>query len=157
MLWDELAFIINRQNGEDVEKGTTNISQSTILKHRVRLMREKILKIYGTQYPEERIILEERVDFLESKFQEFAALINPHHIQQGLILEVDITSVKRRRTTMHAMSDVLNEFLSQVSKGFVDREATAYSRIAGNSQDILAQQFASVLDDMDKSLEEVEA
>lgn len=157
LLWDELAFIINKQNGNEVDKGTTNISQSVILKHRIRLMKEKILKIYGTQYPEERIILEERIGFLQTKFQEFSSLINPHHSQQGLILEVDITSVKRRRTTMHAMSDVLNEFLSQVSKGFTDRAAKGHALTDTDMRDELSQKFTTVLKDMDKSLEEVEA
>lgn len=157
MLWDELAFITSRQNNEEVEKGSTNISKSVILKHRIRLMKEKTARIYGTQYPEERIILEERISFLENRFQDFAALINPHHIQQGLILEVDITSVKRRRTTMHAMSDVLNEFLSQVSKGFSDQEATGQRSPGVNNREELGQKFTTVLKDMDKSLEEVEA
>ncbi len=157
MMWDELAFITSRQNGEEVEKGKTNISQSTILKHRIRLMKEKTVKIYGTQYPEERIILEDRIGFLQSHFQEFASLINPHHIQQGLILEVDITSVKRRRTTMHAMSDVLNEFLSQVSKGFSDQEAAGHVDTGIDNRDELGRKFTSVLKDMDRSLEEVEA
>jgi len=156
-LWDELAFITSRQNGEEVEKGTTNISQSNILKHRIRIMKEKIIKIYGTQYPEERIILEERITFLLNQFNDFASLINPHHIQQGLILEVDITSVKRRRTTMHAMSDVLNEFLSEVSKGFADQEAAGHASSVFEKRDEVSQQFSSVLKDMDKSLEEVEA
>ncbi|MBU2643289.1 cytochrome C oxidase subunit II [bacterium] len=157
LLWDELAFITNRQNGEEVDKETTNMSQSVILKHRIRVMKEKILKIYGTQYPEERIILEERIGFLQTRFQEFASLINPHHIQQGLILEVDITSVKRRRTTMHAMSDVLNEFLSQVSKGFTDQAANRHIQAGADNRDELSRKFTSVLKDMDKSLEEVEA
>lgn len=157
MLWDELAFITSRQNGDEVEKGSTNISQSTILKHRIRLAKEKCSKIYGTQYPEERIILEERIRFLESQFQDFASLINPHHIQQGLILEVDITSVKRRRTTMHAMSDVLNEFLSQVSKGFADQEAAGHASPGIDNREELGRKFTTVLKDMDKSLEEVEA
>lgn len=157
LLWDELAFIVNRQNGDEVEKGSTNISKSVILKHRIRLMKEKIAKIYGTQYPEERIILEERITFLQDEFQEFSAMINPHHIQQGIILEVDITSVKRRRTTMHAMSDVLNEFLSQVSKGFSDQEASGHKPSALDVRDEMGNKFTSVLKDMDKSLEEVEA
>jgi len=157
LLWDELEFIVSRQNGDEVEKGNTNICKSVILKHRLRLMAEKIIKIYGTQYPEERIILEERIAFLQNQFQEFAAMINPYHIQQGIILEVDITSVKRRRTTMHAMSDVLNEFLSQVSKGFSDQEAAGHRTAALNIRDEFGRKFTSVLKDMDKSLEEVEA
>jgi len=157
LMWDELAFIINKQNTDEVEKGATNVSQSDILKHRIRLMKEKSLKIYGTQYPEERIILEERIEFLQAKFQEFSSMINPHHSQQGLILEVDITSVKRRRTTMHAMSDVLNEFLSKVSKGFSDQTAAGNGPTSTDAGDEINRQFTSVLKDMDKSLEEVEA
>ncbi|NQU64381.1 MAG: hypothetical protein HQ517_08895, partial [SAR324 cluster bacterium] len=157
LLWDELSFIINKEVGDEVEKGTTNIRQSAILKHRIRLMKEKILKAYGTQYPEERIILEERIGFLQTKFQEFSTLINPHHCQQGVILEVDITSVKRRRTTMHAMSDVLNEFLSQISKGFSDQATPDQALVDTDMRDELNQKFTTVLNDMDRSLEEVES
>jgi len=157
LLWDELSFMQAKMDVDDSGPATTNINKTNLLKHKINFMKSKVLTVYGTQYPEERLIVEDRIKFLEEKFQEFAALINPHHIQQGLVLEVDITSVKRRRTTMHAMSDVLNEFLAQVSKGFSDQSSDIAPTTITNGKEEINRRFTSVLKDMDKSLEEVEA
>ncbi len=153
-MWSELTFLTSNANGTDA---TTNMEKSKMLKMRIGLMKEQIREIYGSQHPEERIILDERVEFLEHGYQSFAATINPHHIQQGLVLEVDITSLKRKRTTLHAMSNVLNEFLFQVSQGFSDQTVPIHVRTGISEGEAVAQKFSSVLQDMDKSLEEVEA
>jgi hypothetical protein len=49
------------------------------------------------------------------------ARVNPYHVQPGLLLEVRITSIRRLRATIKGMSNVLNEYLSGISKGFSDR------------------------------------
>jgi len=157
VLWNELAFMMASQDLNQSNTNTTNLAKSQMLKLRIKKMKEKILEVYGTQYPEDRIILEDRIKFLERKFQEFASRINPHHVQQGLILEVDITSVKRKRTTMTAMSNVLNEFLFKVSSGFSDEAEGSESMENFATDKKINQQFTSVLQNMEKSLEDVEA
>ena len=62
--------------------------------------------------------MEERLDFLETEFNKFDYIINPFHLQPGLLLDVDITSIKRKKATLDGMANVLNEFLHGVSKGF---------------------------------------
>jgi len=156
MLWNELTFMEADANKADT---TTKRFDAKILKAQLKVVKQKVLKVYTNQYPRERAIIEERIKFLENSYQELFSTINPHHIQQGLVLEVDITSVKQKRTTMSAMSNVLNEFLFQVSKGFLDQAMETY---AGNRprsiiSDDIDRKFTSVLQTMDRSLEDVEA
>ncbi len=154
-LWNELTFMeVNSNNGDDDTKQNTG----SFLKEQIKLIKRKVLKIYGNQHPRERFVIEERVNFLDDTYQDLFSKINPHHLQQGLVLDVDITSVKQQRTTMDSMSNVLNEFLFQVSRGFLDQAVEAY---AGNRprsiiSDDIDRTFTSVLQTMDKSLEDVE-
>ncbi len=155
VLWNELTFMEADANKADT---TTKRFDAKILKELLKVARQKVLKVYTNQYPRERTIIEERIAFLEESYQELFTEINPHHLQQGLVLEVDITSVKQKRTTMSAMSNVLNEFLFQVSKGFLDQAMETY---AGNRprsiiSDDIDRKFTSVLQTMDRSLEDVE-
>jgi hypothetical protein len=156
MLWNELTFM--EKNNDEEGGNTTKRHQASFLKEQIKLNKQKVLKIYGNQHPRERFVIEERINFLDDVYQDLFSKINPHHLQQGLILDVDITSVKQQRTTMEAMSNVLNEFLFQVSKGFLDQAVEAY---AGNRprsiiSDDIDRTFTSVLQAMDKNLEDVE-
>ena len=63
-------------------------------------------------------MMEERLALLEEEFFRFDYMINPYHIQPGLLFDVDITSIKRKKATLDGMANVLNEFLHGVSKGF---------------------------------------
>ena len=63
-----------------------------------------------------------------SEFIRFCGRINPFHVQPGLLLDVDIVSIKRKSTTMMKMANVLNEFLYSVSRGFADAAFASFSR-----------------------------
>jgi len=155
LLWNELTFYSSKIDDKDE---ITKINKSQLLKQKIKLMKQKIFEIYEIHHPEDRLILDERIKFLEDNFQTFTVQLNPHHIQQGLILEVDITSVKRKRTTLHAMSNVLNEFLFRVSRGFRDQVEAQPGRVASEEEyRETEKRFTSVLENMDKTLEEVEA
>jgi hypothetical protein len=155
VLWNELSFYSSKIEERDE---ITKVNQSQLLKQKIKLMNKRIYEIYEIHHPEERLILDERIAFLEDSFQKFSAQLNPHHIQQGLILEVNITSVKRKRTTLHAMSNVMNEFLFRVSRGFKDQVEIEPARIAAEDEFLETEKrFTSVLQNMDKTLEEVEA
>ncbi|MCP4295212.1 MAG: cytochrome c oxidase subunit II, partial [Proteobacteria bacterium] len=117
-LWNDMVFFLS--NSEE-NQYKTNLNYSKQLKKQLSLMRGKVAEMYGNQHPRDRQIMEGRLDFLSNKFQEYVSRINPHHLQPGLTLEIDITSVKRQRTTMSAVSNVLNEFLHNVSKKFNDQ------------------------------------
>ena len=83
----------------------------------------------------------------------FRSLINPFHIQPGLLLDLDITSIKRKKATLDGMANVLNEFLHGVSKGFADAAFASFSRRRSTVRADIAQSFAAVEDDDPKPVE----
>jgi serine protease inhibitor len=98
--------------------------------------------MYDYQYPVERRVMEDRLSFLEREYNKFDYMINPYHIQPGLLLDVDITSIKRKKATLDAMANVLNEFLHGVSKGFQDAAFASFSRRRSTVREDINQTFA---------------
>jgi len=141
--WNEIMHI--KAEDTDVEKlNQTYLYEKTLLKKMLRKAREKVQKIYGYQNPKSRVILDERINFLEREFEEFDYLINPYHIQPGLLLDVDITSLKRKKFTLNGMANVLNEFLHGVSKGFQDAAFASFRRRRSTIREDIDQSFAPV-------------
>ncbi len=144
--WDEISFI--KPADTEVERmNRTYVFEKDKIKRRLILMREKLQKMYAYKYPIQRRVMEERLNFLESEFNKFDYMINPYHIQPGLLLDVDITSIKRKKATLDGMANVLNEFLHGVSKGFQDAAFAAFSRRRSTVREDIAQSFASVTDE----------
>ncbi|MBI4081362.1 MAG: cytochrome C oxidase subunit II [Candidatus Lambdaproteobacteria bacterium] len=142
-LWNEVVFIPPRAT-EVEQMNKTNVHIVEELRKRIINVRKRLTVIYKNQNPVERMIVENRLNFLDRKFEEFEAMINPYHILPGLILEIDITSVKRKKTTMMAMANVLNEFLYSVSKGFQDTAFASFTRRRSTERVDLAQSFQRV-------------
>jgi len=108
--WSEITFV--RPGDTDVERmNRTYIAEKDEIKKRLILMKDRLQKLYGYRYPIQRRVLEERLSFLEHEFLKFEYMINPYHIQPGLLLDVNITSIKRKKATLDGMANVLNEFL----------------------------------------------
>lgn len=134
--WDEMSFV--RPAETEVEKANrTYIWEKENIQRRIPLIRSLIQEIYNYDYPVERRSLEDRLNFLETEFKRFEYGINPYHLQPGLVLDMDITSIKRKKLTLDAMSNVLNEFLHDVARGFQDAafpplQGKAGSRIGKN-------------------------
>ena len=105
-------------------------------------MRNRMKGMYDYQYPIERRVMEDRLAYLEREYNKFDYMINPYHIQPGLLLDVDITSLKRKKVTLNGMANVLNEFLHGVSKGFQDAAFASFSRRRSTIRDDIAQSFA---------------
>ena len=125
----------------------TYVSEKDELKRRIIMMREKMQRLYGFRYPIQRRVIEDRVNFLEKQFLRFEYLINPYHIQPGLLLDVNITSIKRKKATLDGMANVLNEFLYGVSKGFQDAAFASFSRRRSTVRADIAQSFATTASD----------
>jgi len=139
--WNEILHI--KVEETDVEKlNNTYLYEKTLLKKMLRRNKDKIQKIYGYQNPKMRVLLDERSDFLIKEFEEFDYLINPYHIQPGLILDIDITSIKRKKFTLNGMANVLNEFLHGVSKGFQDAAFASFTRRRSTIRGDINQSFA---------------
>jgi len=81
-------------------------------------MEERIKNMYESMYPSERRISEERLSMLKSEFSFFEKSINPYHIQPGILVDISLTSIKRKRTTLDSMSAALACFLDNASNGF---------------------------------------
>ena len=101
-------------------------------------------KMYDYLYPIERRVMEDRLSFLEREYYRFEYMINPYHLQPGILLDVDITSIKRKKATLDAMANVLNEFLHGVSKGFQDAAFASFSRRRSTVREDINQSFSSV-------------
>ena len=140
--WDEISFVKPAET--DVEKfNRTYVFEKDSVQKRLILMRQRLQDMYGYRYPIKRRVMEERLDFLENQFERFDYVINPYHIQPGLLLDVDITSIKRKKATLDGMANVLNEFLYGVSKGFQDAAFASFSRRRSTVREDIAQSFAT--------------
>lgn len=130
-VWNEVTFI-PRQVTKLEEMNQTYEQIITEFKQRFLIIRQRLNEIFELRFPDHRLIIEQRLNFLESQFLEFSSKVNPYHIQPGLILELSITSIKRLKATIKGMSNVLNEFLSGISKGFIDRAEAHRGRRRSN-------------------------
>ena len=144
--WDEISFVDAAET--EVEKmNRTYVFQKDKLHKKLVIMKEKLQEMYGYKYPIQRRVMEDRLSFLTSEFAKFDYIINPYHIQPGLLLDVDITSIKRKKATLDGMANVLNEFLHGVSKGFQDAAFAAFSRRRSTVREDIDMSFSSDLMD----------
>ncbi|MDR2923383.1 MAG: hypothetical protein LBU85_08595 [Treponema sp.] len=102
--------------------GDTGAAQGEKEKIRILLakMEERIKNISDSMYPVERHISQERLSLLEREFSRFEHDINPYNVQPGILADIDLTSIKRKRTTLDSMSAALGRFLDNVSNCFCD-------------------------------------
>lgn len=141
VLWNEIGEMYNEESF--VEKNNRTYEDRILnLKNKLKYCKELLQKMHGYQNPVERVVLDERINFITRRFNEFTYRVNPHHIQPGLVLDVDITTIKRKQYMLKNMSNVLNEFLYSVSKGFTDRAFATYSRRRSTVREDIAQSFA---------------
>lgn len=149
-IWNEITEI--KADLTDVERlNQTYLHEKSLFKKMLNHISRKIETLYGFQNPRDRVILDGRVTFLRRQFESFDYKINPYHIQPGLILDVDITSIKRKKYTLNSMANVLNEFLHGVSKGFQDAAFAAFKRRRSTVRDDIGMSFSG---DYDKMAEE---
>lgn len=116
-----------------------------ILHHsrKLKFIKETLQKMHGHQNPIERVILDERINFIEDRFHEFTYKVNPHHIQPGLIVDIDVTTTKRKQYMLKGMAGMLNEFLFEISKGFADAAFASFSRRRSTMREDIDQTFAT--------------
>ncbi len=140
--WDEISFIKPAET--EIERmNRTYLYEKDKVKRRVILMGAKLQSVYGYRYPIKRRVVEERLAMLESEFNKFEYMINPYHVQPGLLLDVDITSIKKKKATLDGMANVLNEFLHGVSQGFQDAAFASFSRRRSTVRSDIEQSFAT--------------
>ncbi|MFA5528818.1 MAG: cytoplasmic filament protein CfpA [Peptostreptococcales bacterium] len=140
ILWNEIGEMYN-ENSFVEKNNRTYEDRFKNLKNKITYLRTKLVEMHGYQNPVERVILDERLSFMEKRFNEFTHIVNPHHIQPGLILDIDVTTIKRKQYILKGMANVLNEFLYSVSKGFSDAAFATYSRRRSTVRDDITQSF----------------
>lgn len=145
-VWDELSYI-KPQETEIEKMNQTFLYEKDKIKSKLIVMRNKMKTRFDYQYPIERRVMEERLAFLEAEFNKFDYMINPFHIQPGLLMDIDITSIKRKKATLDGMANVLNEFLHGISKGFQDAAFASFSRRRSTVRVDLSQSFAAPVSD----------
>lgn len=141
-LWNEILFL--KAEDTEVEKlNQTYLHEKELMKKMLRRTRDKVKTTFGYENPKTRVVMDQRIDFLEHEFESFDYAINPYHIQPGLILDVDITSIKRKKFTLNRMANVLNEFLNGVSKGFQDAAFASFKRRRSTVREDINQSFTA--------------
>lgn len=141
-LWKEIMEL--KAEDTDVERlNQTYLYEKTLLRKTLQVAREKVKQTFGYEIPKVRFELDGRISSLEKDFEGFDYGINPYHIQPGLLLDVDITSIKRRRYILNGMANVLNEFLNGVSKGFQDAAFASFKRRRSTVRADIQQSFTT--------------
>ncbi|HOO72338.1 MAG TPA: cytoplasmic filament protein CfpA [Spirochaetota bacterium] len=141
ILWNEIGEMYT-ENSFVEKNNRTYEDRVKNLRQKIKYLKELMQKMHGYQNPIERVIVDERLNFLEKRFNEFTYMVNPHHIQPGLVLDVDITTIKRKQYMLKGMANVLNEFLYGVSRGFSDAAFATYSRRRSTVRSDIDQSFA---------------
>ena len=143
--WNEILHL--RAGETDVEKlNRTYLHEKTLLKEMIRRSKQKMQKIFGFRNPKLRVMMDDRIDFLDKEFEKFDYMINPYHIQPGMILDINISSIKRKKFTLNGMANVLNEFLHGVSKGFQDAAFASFTRRRSTVRGDITQSFVDEAD-----------
>jgi len=135
-VWNEITFVQRALTSLE-EMNQSYQMVITEFNERFRIIRRRLAEVFESNFPDHRVILEQRLNFLENEFATFMSKVNPYHVQPGLLLEVSLTSIKRLRITIKGMGNVLNEFLIGVSKGFTDRSVDEFSHRRSTVSDVI--------------------
>lgn len=140
--WNELQFrdpatTFVEKNNRTYQVEIKNVGD------KLNYLQSMLQEMFGYQNPVERVVLDERLNLLEKEFNSFIYEINPHQLQPGLLLDVDLTTTKRKQYMMKAMANVLNEFLHGVSQGFADAAFASFKRRRSTMRADIDQAFGS--------------
>ena len=139
-IWNEFIFLKPGENDNIVPYSKFDADTREIREKLVH-MNSRLTQVYSRHFPEYRIIIEERLSKLVKDFNWFVSQVNPFQLQPGVCLEIDITSIKRKKTTIMTMANVLNEFLHAVSKGFSDKAFANFARRRSSVRDDIDREF----------------
>ncbi len=142
-LWDEITFIHPKES--DVEKlNSSYYLQKKHLSETLRILKERIIKLYENDNPTERVIMEQRLEFLEDEIQKFGKQFNPFQVHPGLFVEVSFASINRRDQTTSRMGNVLTQFIKEMTADIPDFAHVEYHKAKTTMVQKTAE-FSSVL------------
>ncbi len=140
VLWNEIGDMYPENTFVEKNNRTYEYRIQQLTK-RLRYLTDILKKMHGHQNPIERVILDERINFVETRFHNFTYKINPHHVQPGILFDLDLTTTKRKQYMLKGMANVLNEFLFEASKGFADAAFAAFKRRRSTVREDFEQSF----------------
>ena len=141
--WDEVTFI--QPQSTDLEKlNETFLGQRKHLQETYRILKERIAELYDVDNPPERVILEQRLGFLEENTTKFCRTFNPFQVHPGLFVEVTLSSINRRDQTLSRMGNVMTQFLTEVVTKIPDFAFEEYHQNRA-SLDKQEDQFSSAI------------
>ncbi len=140
--WDEIQFIQAERNDMD-KLSDTFLGKKKRLLEQLKRLRERITKLYDSDNPPERVIIEQRLDFLEEEIERFCYKYNPFQVFPGLFIELSLASINRRDQTLSKMGNVLTQFLNEMIKETSDFAFDEYHQRKATT-DNTADVFSSV-------------
>lgn len=147
-LWNEFVFVkpVDKEQVSQYKKFDYDIRE---IREKFSHIQERVVRIYSRYFPEDRILIDEKINHLIEEFNKFTSKVNPFQLQPGACLEIDITSIKRKQTTILSMANVLNEFLYSVSKGFSDAAFASFQRRRSTIRSDIEGDFMNYDDTLD--------
>ena len=91
-------------------------------------MRERITNMTEFLYTVERRVVEEQLSRFEKEYIRMDSMTNPNLLQSGLVIDVDVTSIKRKKTTLDSIALALEEFLRNASRGYREAALAAFGK-----------------------------
>jgi hypothetical protein len=125
--WNELQFRDPANTFVEKNNRTYQVEIKNV-GDKLNYLQVKLQDMFGYVNTRERVVIDERLNLLEKEFNKFIYEINPHQLQPGLLLDVDLTTTKRKQYMMKSMANVLNEFLHGISQGFADAAFASFKR-----------------------------
>ena len=141
-VWDEITFITPTETDVEKSNNTFQAKEKTIISL-INITEDKLRTIFKGSYPIERICIEDRMFDLKRLFHAFTKGYNPFHCQSGLNIQMNIRTIKRKKTTMKSMSNVLNEFLFGISTQFQDQAFADFKRRRSTDTTVFYEKFSA--------------
>ena len=118
--------LVKRKAGEGLYEVTGETGGQDNIRAKLARMHERIKNMYEFLYPIERRVMEDRLAWLETECARFDFAVNPRHLQSGLLIDADITSIKRKKTTLDSLAAVLEELVRGAHRSFQDAALAAF-------------------------------
>ena len=126
--------IVKRKTGETPHEitGETGDEKGNI-PARLARMHERIKNMYEYLYPVERRVMEERLVRLEKEYSRIDFITNPRCLQSGLLVDIELTTIKRKKTTLDSLAAALEELLNAAYEGFQDAAFASFGADAAET------------------------
>jgi hypothetical protein len=123
--WDEITFI--RPAETDLQKANPDYNfEKNWIRGRFAVIRERIQNTVEFMNAVEQNIAEERLLHLEKEYNRFDSIINPFQIEAGLVIDMEITTIKRKETTLDSAAAMLNQLALRAPVDFDEAGALIF-------------------------------